>query len=171
MSPQPRRCEPSAHEDRYLLGDHRQGQDSDAPEEILGEVLRTLDAEEIASFQEHFDSLFGEAYRWDLWGAAYLIGGGCSDDGFMDFRYALIAKGREVFEAALANPDSLADVDLESNESIGYVASEAYSEKADAEMPRSGPPHPSDPEGENWDFDDQEECERRLPRLWKEFSA
>ena len=32
-------------------------------------------------------------YRWDMWAAAYLIGGGCSDDGFIDFRAGLIAQG------------------------------------------------------------------------------
>ena len=35
---------------------------------------------------------------------------GCSDDGFIDFRAWLIAQGREVYFAALADPDSLADV-------------------------------------------------------------
>ena len=36
---------------------------------------------------------------------------GCSDDGFIDFRAWLIAQGREVYLAALADPDSLTDVE------------------------------------------------------------
>jgi len=70
-----------------------------------------------------------QAYRWDLWGAAYIIGGGCSDDGFIDFQYGLIAKGREIYESALANPDSLADLAIPGeipNELFGYVADNVY---------------------------------------------
>ena len=51
-----------------------------------------------------------EAYRWDLWAAAYLIQGGCSDDGFEYFCDWLISLGKHRFEAALRNPDSLAEV-------------------------------------------------------------
>ena len=86
------------------------GKESDEPEEIISEELKKLSPEEIISYQEQFDSLFDKAYRWDLWGAAYLIGGGCSDDGFMDFRYGLISRGRKVYEDALNNPDSLASL-------------------------------------------------------------
>ena len=37
-----------------------------------------------------------DSYRWDLWGAAYLANGGCSDDGFDYFRGWLIGQGRKV---------------------------------------------------------------------------
>jgi hypothetical protein len=50
-----------------------------------------------------------ESYRWDLWGAASLINGGCGDDGFDYFRGWLLGQGRAVWQAALADPDSLAD--------------------------------------------------------------
>jgi hypothetical protein len=50
-----------------------------------------------------------ESYRWDLWGAAYLINGGCSDDGFDYFRGWLLSQGRAIWQATLADPDSLAD--------------------------------------------------------------
>lgn len=48
-------------------------------------------------------------YRWELWAAAYLIGGGRSDDSFIDFRAGLIAQGRDWYDKAAASPDSLAD--------------------------------------------------------------
>ena len=73
----------------------------------LRNQLEALSIADIVGFREHFDRLFDAAYRWDLWGAAYLIEGGCSDDGFTDFRYGLIALGQRTFEAALAKPDSL----------------------------------------------------------------
>ena len=52
-----------------------------------------------------------QSYRIELWGAAYLLNGGCSDDCFEYFRGWLITQGRAVYEAVLADPDSLADVD------------------------------------------------------------
>ena len=51
-----------------------------------------------------------DAYTWDLWGAAYLINGGCSDDGFAYFRSWLISRGRAAYEEAVRDPDSLADL-------------------------------------------------------------
>ena len=54
--------------------------------------------------------MLAEAYHWDLWGAAYLINGGCSDDGFEYFRRWLVLQGRDVFQAAVSNPDTLAEV-------------------------------------------------------------
>ena len=51
------------------------------------------------------------ADKFGLWDAAGVMKEyGCSDDGFIDFRAWLIAQGREVYFAALADPDSLADV-------------------------------------------------------------
>ena len=56
------------------------------PEAAIAKLLRKLSPPELISYQEHFDTLFGEAYRWDLWGAAYIIGARCSDDGFIEQR-------------------------------------------------------------------------------------
>ena len=41
---------------------------------------------------------------------AYIIGGGCSDDGFWDFRSWLAVRGKRVYLVALRNPESLARV-------------------------------------------------------------
>jgi hypothetical protein len=146
------------------------GKDSDSPEEFISEALKKLTPTEIVSYQEHFDTLHEQAYRWDLWGAAYLIGGGCSDDGFMDFRYGLISKGRDIYEKALENPDALAslgpDIEIE-NETFGYIAQEVYEEITGNEIPRKDYTGASDPLGEEWDFDDRDENSRHLPELTK----
>lgn len=81
--------------------------------ELLAKELRKLAPAEVQSFDEHFTQCWYRAYTEDLWGAAYLIGGGCSDDKFMDFRSALISMGRTVLENAMANPDSLAELELD----------------------------------------------------------
>ena len=146
-------------------------------EEQLKDRLLKLDLEEITSYQVHFDRAFASAYQWDLWAAAYIIDGGCSDDGFTDFRYGLIARGQAIFDAALADPESLVDVadDTDAgaipNESVGYVAREVFESKANQEMPDNDISHPSDPSGEDWDFDDEQLCKQRLPKLWAKFGA
>jgi uncharacterized protein DUF4240 len=145
------------------------GSEDEAPEESLRERLAALEPSELEDFQKHFDQLFGRAYRWDLWGAAYLIEGGCSDDGFIDFRYALISKGKRVYEEALRAPDTLAKVDIVGNESFGYVAQEVYEEKTGRDFPNRHRTHPDDPVGDDWDFEDVEECRRRLPNVTERF--
>ncbi len=139
---------------------------SEDPESGLREELAGLDVTELASFVTHFDAVGDAAYRWDLWGAAYLIGGGCSDDGFTDFRYGLIAQGRKVYEAALADPDSLADVDDEiPNEGFGYVGISMLEENGGEEEPVDLSRGPIEVAGDEWDFDDSAEMSRRFPRL------
>lgn len=136
----------------------------------LGRRLARLEVDEIVAFQVYFDEEFDRAYRWDLWGAAYVIEGGCSDDGFIDFRYGLLARGQQVFEAALACPDSLADVlnpgESICNEEFGYVAARVYEGITGDYIPRGEGKRSSEPSGENWDFDDEVLCAKHLPRLW-----
>lgn len=156
--------------------------------EALVALLARRSPQDILRYDERFDALSDTLYRWDVWAAAYLIGGGCSDDSFMDFRAGLIAQGREWYERAAAAPDSLADhpdvitaaADLDDRtlfyEDAGYCASYAYEritgdgeafyeawEQHRAAHPDQGPTE-SDM-GEDFDFDDDDEMRRRLPRL------
>ena len=63
-------------------------------------------------FTNIMDGYLYLSYQYGLWTAASLMcENGCSDDGFIDFRAWLIAQGEEVYMAALADPDSLADVE------------------------------------------------------------
>jgi hypothetical protein len=144
-----------------------EGHEADEPAALVRRELEHLTAEELIAYQNHFEQLFADAYRWDLWGAAYIIESGCSDDGFTDFRYALISRGRAAYEAALKDPDSLADANIVSDELFGYVAFDVYSDKTGTEMPRNSRLQPKMPIGEEWNFDDATENRRRLPRLWE----
>lgn len=148
--------------------DRARGEEMMASEGRLTLVLAPLEAAELVEFQRNFDELFYAAYLWKLWGAAYFIGGGCSDDSFMDFRYGLIACGRKIYEAAVADPDSLADTDVDEDifdEGIGYAAARVYEEKTGREIPRN-PAGGEQDMGEQWDFDDDGEMKKRLPKLW-----
>ena len=85
----------------------------------LQELLSQLSAEEVQAFAQHFGDRMKEAYlpatrrsKWGspldgLWGVAYQMGGGCSNDSFEDFRGWLISMGREAFEAAVRDPETV----------------------------------------------------------------
>src|SRR5688572_10313834 len=77
--------------------------------DALKATLLKLKPEEIIAFDAIFTQASRRAYRWDLWAAAYWLGGGCSDDGFMDFRACLVSLGKDWYDRVLANPDALAD--------------------------------------------------------------
>ena len=103
----------------------------------LKTILSELEPREIGAFSNRFSELFHSAYRWDLWAAGYIIEGGCSDDGFMDFRYWLISMGRSVFDNAMMDAESLADVafgpgvECTQFEEFGYVADQPIACKRD----------------------------------------
>lgn len=148
------------------------GKDSKEPEEMVADELNELSLEDLISYQKHFEDLSARAYQWKLWGAAYIICGGCSDDGFMDFRFGLISKGREIFEAAVKNPDYLAELDLDDsiqNELFGGLALNAYEDKSGNEMPEDDRESEGLDMGERWDFDDRSQNLIRLPKLSQKY--
>jgi len=154
--------------------------DADAHGDQLAARLAKLPEPDILDFVQHWNAASARAYRRDLWGAAYLVNGGCSDDGFQYFRWWLILQGRAAFDAALADPDSLAEVlDGESEvetqadpgrdawfRATGTVEDDdgyaAYERALLFRHPRGVAEPPLAP---RWDFDDDAEVRRRLPRL------
>ncbi|MGW1060034.1 DUF4240 domain-containing protein [Micromonospora rubida] len=137
-------------------------------------LLAERDAADIVGYAQHQRRVMAASYRADLWGAAYLINGGASDDGFEYFRGWLITQGREVFARAVADPDSLAALpqirqaaltgeEFEAEQML-TVAGEAYRKATASELP-AVPETPYPELGEFWDFDDEEEAQRRLPKL------
>jgi hypothetical protein len=96
----------------HLIDGAREAADGNSEdyEPSLWELLDTATPDELIAFEQHFDTCVGDAWRWDLWGAANIVNGGCSHDGFFYFRAWLVMQGRHVYEAALADPDSLVEV-------------------------------------------------------------
>lgn len=144
----------------------------DAPD-LQGETLRAaleeLSSEEVVEFSRVFAEHVVRAYRWDLWGAAYVINGGASDDGFEYFRRWLVGQGQEVYEAALKDPESLARIaplDGEAeNEELSYIAADVLEGRGlEYQVPEVYPP--GNPAGEPWDEDDLPEL---FPKLWAKF--
>ena len=157
--------------------------DCDRQADALRALLLELPATAIVAFDHLFEQYVDQAYRNDLWAAAYIIQGGCSDDGFEYFRRWLIGQGEAVYTASVRDPESLLSVvaphigispflrfggapflRLEC-ESLGYAAYRAYEQKTGSEMPR--PPHPM-PEliGEDWA---DEDLPAMFPKLWAAF--
>ncbi len=154
-----------------LIEQSRHGaEDCDEQAGKLKILLTALQPDDIQSFDRLFwDRLF-ESYRWDLWAVAYIINGGCSDDSFGDFRAWLIARGKEVYEAALQNPETAAKgvkADEAECEAITYAALYAYQEKTGEEMPVPELNFPEDPRGEPWT---EADLPQLYPKLWKRFT-
>jgi hypothetical protein len=158
-----------------LIADTRQaaGGDTEGQSELLEEKLSRLPGEQIAEFQRIRHRLDEQAYSWDLWGAAYVIEDGCSDDCFRDFRAYLISLGREPYEAALHDPDSLAPVveDAETGdwENADSVAGDADDSAVGEDIPADDSDLSGDPSGEPWDDEDQDALVQRYPRLAERF--
>jgi hypothetical protein len=168
---------------RIIKGAAESAHDPDAHVQALRTALRELTLDEIISFEVTFRRYLNQAYTWDLWGAAYVIHGGCSDDSFEYFRRWLVSRGRDVYEAALADPDSLARQVVQAGpgnvwefEEIYYVARDIFEEKGgvggdvrDYSEPEAGLGGPG-PSGEPF-TEDEEHLARRYPKLWQRFGG
>ena len=106
------------------------GQDMDAMLAYLKDRLVSMGPTQTQNFHDIIHAYEDLADKFGLWDAAGIMKEyGCSDDGFIDFRAWLIAQGREVYFAALADPDSLADVVPYGDccfEQLSYVGDYAY---------------------------------------------
>ncbi|MEU8571528.1 DUF4240 domain-containing protein [Streptomyces pathocidini] len=162
-----------------IVDSSREAAEGDPEEQadLLLERLLQLDPESVLDFARHFEARFNRAYRWDVWGAAWVLLDGASDDAFDNFRCWLIGQGREVFEGALHDPDALADLldDFDEEvdgdaEELGYAADEAYEQLTGLETPDLElPPAPREPLGTPVDFEDDRALAERFPRLWDAF--
>jgi hypothetical protein len=158
-----------------LIDDTRDaaGNDTGRQSELLEERLSQLPPQQIVDFQRLRHRLDQRAYTWDLWGAAYVIEDGCSDDCFRDFRAYLISLGRGPYERALRDPDSLASVveDAEEGdwENADSVAPDAYESATDEDIPADDSDLSGEPRGEPWDDEDQDALVARYPALAERF--
>jgi len=126
--------------------------------ELLKAEIAKLSKNEASDFAILFDTMMDKAYSHKLWGAAYVIHGGCGDDTFNDFRSSLISRGRACFERAIADPDSLADQEFDETAWFyeGYQYAVTAGVKAVAGI-RPGRRRSDRPSGEDWVEDDLRE--------------
>jgi hypothetical protein len=161
-----------------LLGGTEEERDVD----VLLPALSALPPEDMLAFKQRFEYYVAQAHRIGLWGAAYTINGGCSDDSFYYFCCWVVTLGRDAFERVTANPDNLADIVVNEpgffygTSGLGGVVRQAWMAATGRtdndfykEWERLGSLGPASDEGEDWDFDDDDEVWRRLPRLARMF--
>ncbi len=158
-----------------LIAETRGAADNDTgrQSELLETRLRELPPEQIAAFEQIRRGLDRGAYTWDVWGAAYVVEDGCSDDCFRDFRAYLISLGQGPYATALRDPDGLADTveDAETGdwENADDVAPDAYEAVAGEDIPGDSSDLSGDPRGTPWDDDQAEALVQRYPRLAARF--
>ncbi|MGW3148914.1 DUF4240 domain-containing protein [Streptomyces sp. NPDC001177] len=165
-------------------------EDSGEPlDDAVAAQLAAMPAEEILAFEHRFTQLRHAIHRWDVWAAAYLIGGGCSDDRFCDFTAGLVALGPHWYNRANACPDELAehpavqaaaatgDQEAVFAEDFSFVSCRAYAQLTGNEdgfweawetCSNAHTTNEADGDqgmGEPFDFDDTDQMRRRLPRL------
>jgi hypothetical protein len=139
--PDPAKTSEMMDEDRFwkLVKDSlHSGEDQDDQEKYLIEQLALLPPADIIGFKLRMEKLLYDAYTSNMWCAAYIINGGCSDDGFEYFRCWLLSRGKEVYYRALNNPDSLVnEIDGEGEyefEGFLYMAQSAFENKTGKDL-------------------------------------
>jgi Protein of unknown function (DUF4240) len=140
-----------------IIGDVKAASGStDERPQALRAALEKLPPDQIQEFQQRYVAQVYAAYTWPLWGAAYVMNGGCSDDCFDYFRDWLISEGQSVYEAALDNPESLAGLEGADNlelEEFRYIAHEVFEAKTGEAMELTYPESSTAPSGDPWDED------------------
>ena len=144
-------------------------QTDDWSQRLEAELTR-YSPDEIIEWNHIFDRLAAQAYTAGLIAACCLINTGAGDDGFYYFRCWLICMGRRVYEAAIIDPDSLADVvrpwvdaEAETYAAAHHAWMTVTGEPDTAEYPARN--ETAELRGEDWDIDDPSELRQRLPRL------
>ena len=124
--------------------------------------------EDRIAFAKTYFAKQNEAYDWKIWGAAYLINGGASDDGFEYFLDWLISEGQEVFEGTLREPAYLIDraplYEAENEDFFITVLDQLNLDPSgfdDLDMK-------FEPSGQRWEEDD---LPTRFPRLYQWVTA
>lgn len=159
----------------------------DQAEWLTGQLIQ-LDEKDILDFEFHFEDAMNQCYQSRIWGAAFVLMGGCSDDTFDYFRGWLIGQGEETFHKVLEQPeylacyitgDTLDEEGFPQNEELLNAGLDAYTFKKTGnmewndevhdqlldEMEKLGLEPPSEIEFD-WEEDDLEDM---FPELWKRF--
>jgi Protein of unknown function (DUF4240) len=138
--------------------------------EILEASFTTFSPSDIERFDEIMSELLDQSYTWDLWAVAYATRHGCGDDEFDYFRAWLVLQGRQVYEAAVADPVAWA-LEFEFTEDLQCepfldVPRRTYRAQTGRELPRVRLPRQQKPRGRKWS---EREFAVRYPTLAAHF--
>jgi hypothetical protein len=163
---------------RTGVDDTRTGEGAEEVAARVDSRLIELGEDAAVGFSLRYDVLGAQSYDWNLWAAAYLMKGGCSDDAFDYFRAWLVAQGRSAWERAVQDPDTLAGLDIDPDDDflecedmlgVGRGAfdqdDEFYAalDAARAQFPAGT--FSGSLTGDDFDHEDEDEIRSRFPRL------
>ena len=135
----------------------------------LKAILLTLEPSDIVKFDNTFTALLAASYDYKLWGASFVINGGCSDDCFDYFRQYLIGHGKEKFYKTIKDPEScvswIKSEEEDNWEGLQYPAMEAYKQKTGKDIPKTYQPK-FELKGKPFD---EETVMKQYPKLAKKF--
>jgi hypothetical protein len=145
--------------------------DFEQQQEELAKELRKLTPDDIILFGNRFRYFRGQANTWELWGAIYIIHGGCGDDSFGDFREWVIGQGKEFYYQTIKEPETLVEVDTDKIEEVeweglGYVPSAVFEELTGQDMPYLFQ-EKSETTGTEWS---EQDLKQLFPRLASKYS-
>ncbi|WP_042352565.1 DUF4240 domain-containing protein [Bacillus massiliigorillae] len=137
---------------------------------------------DIVKFDYIFNTYYKTSYTSELWAAAYIILGGCSDDCFDYFRAWVLYLGKKEYETAINDPQTLLPYlqqlngydDIPQLEELISVAILAYEEKTglddesyyDIYSQLTNDSHDNPDIDLDWDEDDEEQLRSMFPLLW-----
>jgi hypothetical protein len=149
------------------------GTDTGTQSELLRDQLAKQSPSEILAFERRWRSLDRQLYTWPVWGAAFVIQDGCSDDCFRDFRAYVISLGPDAFSIATKNPDALAPIVSDSDtgdwEGAKDMAPDAFRMATDSDFPLDTSDLSGTPRGVPWSESQLQALLRRYPRLASRF--
>lgn len=117
----------------------KQTNNQDDQEQLLISEIGKLTPKQMIGFRLRTDKLLYDTYNSEMWCAAYIMNGGCSDDAFEYFRNWVISRGKETYYNSKQNPDYLINEVVEGAtyyefEVFWYVALQAFNQKTGKDL-------------------------------------
>jgi hypothetical protein len=158
-----------------LLAKARKRGATSACPHCLAKSLKKLRDDEVSDFSLMLYEKVCDLNSWRLWGAGYVIAGDMSGDSFHYFRSWIVGVGKEAFEVAMKDPDSLGpfvddkeeEINVD-NERLEYVAIEVLRERGLKIDPRDRSTRSADNEPSDEPFE-EETVASRFPKLAAQF--
>jgi hypothetical protein len=147
--------------------------DYEKQQEELEYELNKLTPDELILFGNRFRYFRGQANTWELWGAIYIIQGGCGDDSFNDFREWVIVQGKDFYYKTINDPETLAELDAEfieetaDFEGVGYIPSKVFNDLTGQEMQYTFQENQTT-SGKEWN-EEGDDLKNMFPRIYAKY--
>lgn len=146
--------------------------DFEQQQEELANQMRKFSPGDIILFGNRFRYFRGQANIWELWGAIYIIHGGCGDDSFNDFREWVIGQGKDFYYKTIKDPETLVEVETDKIESVeweglGYVPSTVFKEMTGQDMPYPFK-EKNETTGSEWE-EEGDDLKNMFPKLYAKY--